>query len=154
MSYRRTRIDVERFRAFGGLNAPRLRRVMLDGDRPKADVLARLSVCILLVTTFPTMETQSFPVGCRDVAAGTTPTACVSGADNLRLDSNRCRLVLDFESGIGVRPAMDFRAKVFPLSQRTVSQIRQVFKDYFPCVICHSIFDQGFGSTVQKHVGL
>lgn len=153
MRHHRTRIDVERFRAFGGLNAPRLRRVMLDGDRPKANVFARLSVCILLVAAFPAMETQAFPVGCRDVAAGTTPTTCVSWADNFRFNSNRCRLVLDFESSIGVRPTMDFRLEVFTLSQRTVSQIRQVFKDYFPCVICHSIFDQGFGSTVQKHVG-
>lgn len=153
MRYRNTGVDFERFRAFGGLNAPRLRRVMLDGDRPKAYVFARLSVCVLLVAAFSAMETQAFPVGRRDVTAGTTPTACVSGADNFRFNSNRCRLVLDFESSIGVRPTMDFRPEVFTLSQRTVSQIRQVFKDYFPCVICHSIFDQGFGSTVQKHVG-
>ena len=153
MSYRRTRIDVERFRAFGELNVPRLRRVMLDGDRPETNVLARLPVCILLVAALSTIETQAFPVGCRDVATGTTPTACISWADNFRFDSNSRSLVLYFEPSISVGPAMDFRAEVFPFSQRTISYVRQVLKDYFTCIIGDRILNQGFGSTVQEHVG-
>lgn len=153
MSYRRTRIDVERFRAFGELNVPRLRRVMLDGDRPEANVLARMSVCILLVAALSTMEVQAFSIRCRDITAGTTPTACIFWADNFRFDSNSRSLVLDFEPSISIGPAMDFRAEVFPFSQRTVSYVRQVLKDYFTCIIGDRILNQGFGSTVQEHVG-
>lgn len=148
-----SRIDFKRFRAFGGLKAPHLCRVMLDRDRPEANVFARLPVCVLLVTTLLATEAKSFSVGRRDVSTYRTTSGCVPWAYDLRLDSNSSRLILDLESGIGIRPSVYFRPKVFALTQRTVSNVREVFKDYSPGIVVNRVLNQGFRSTVQQHVG-
>jgi len=126
---------------------------MLDGNRPKADIFTRVSVCIFLMAALLAMEMQAFTVGRRDISTAGTAPRCVFGADNFGFNSSSNSFVLDFESDIGIRPTMDFRPEVFPFTQRTISYIREVFKNYSPCIIFDSVADQGFGSAMQKHSG-
>lgn len=95
------------------------------------------------------------------MAAGTTPTACVARTDRFQLNSNGSSLVCDLESHIGIRPAVDFGAEVFPLTQRTVSNVLQVFDHDFSCPDFNRVADQclgahmremgGYGSLIPRH---
>lgn len=155
------RVNIDRPDAFRGFKAPRLRSVARYGDRPCANVFRRLKVAIVLVAALLAAEVQALPVRCRDVAAGTAPTACVTRADRLQLNPDCRRLVFNFESHIGVRPSVDFGTEVFPLTQRTVSKVLQVLHHDFSCSDFNRVADQclgahmremgGYGSLVSRH---
>jgi len=95
------------------------------------------------------------------MAAGTTPTACVAGADGLQFDSDSSSLIGDLESHIGIRPAVNFGTEVFPLAQRTVSNVLQVLDHDAPCSNLNRVADQcltcrveqvrGYGSLMPGH---
>lgn len=138
------------FRVFRGFKAPRLHGVARDGDGPCPNVLRGLTVSVVLVAAFLATELQAFPVRGRDMAAGTTPTAGVAGTDRLQFDSDRSSLVGDLESHIGIRPAVDFGTQVFPLAQRTVSQVLQVFDHDAPCSDLNRVADQCLGGDMQQ----
>ena len=140
----------ERFRALRGFKAPRLHRVMLDGDRPRPNVFRGLTVGILLVSALLATEEQATPVGCRDMAAGRTPTACVFRADHFHINADSRRLVCDFETHIGERPAMHLGTQVFSLGQRTVSDVRQVFHHDASCSDFDRVANQCLACDVQE----
>ena len=146
----RFRVNIDRPDALRGFKAPRLRSVTRNGDRPRPNVFRGLTVCIVLVATLLTTELQAFPVRCRDMAAGTTPTACVAGADCFQFDSDSSSLVCDFESHIGVWPAVDFGTQVFPLTQRTVSNVREFLHDDLSCTDPNRVADQCLGGDMQE----
>ena len=157
----RSRVNIDRPDAFRGFKAPRLRSVARNGDRPRPNVFRGLTVCIVLVAALLTAELQAFPVRCRDMAAGTTPAACVTRTDCFHFDTDSRSFVGDFESHIGIRPAMDFETQVFPLTQRTVSDIAEFFDHDAPCSDLNRVADQcltcrveqvrGYGSLMPGH---
>ena len=138
------------FRAFGGFKAPRLRCVARYGDRPRPNVLRGLMVCIVLVAALLTAEAQAFSVRCRDMAAGTAPTACVARTDCFQFDSDSSGLVSDLESHISIRPAVNFGTEVFPLAQRTVSDVLQVLNHDAPHSGLNRVADQCLGCGMQE----
>ena len=144
------RVNIDRSVALRGFKAPRLRSVARYGDRPCPNILRGLAVCIVLVATLLATEVKAFSVGCRDMAAGTTPTACISGTDRFQFDANGCRLVCDLESHIGIRPAVDFGSEVFPLAQRSISNVLQVFHHDAPCSDLNRVADQCLGGDMQE----
>lgn len=146
----RSRVNIDRPNAFGGFNTRRLRSVARYGDRPCANVFRRLKVAIVLVAALLAAEVQALPVRCRDVTAGTAPTACVTRTDRLQLNPDCRRLVFNFESHIGVRPSVDFGTEVFPLTQRTVSNVREFFHNNASCADFNSVADQCLGCDMQK----
>ena len=146
----RSRVNIDRPDAFRGFKAPRLRSVARNGDRPRPNVFRGLTVCIVLVAALLTAELQAFPVRCRDMAAGTTPTACIARADRFQFDTDSSSLVCDFESHIGIRPAVDFGTQVFPLAQRTVSNVLQVFNHDAPCSDINRVADQCLRGDMQE----
>ena len=157
----RLRVNIDRPVAFGCFNATRLRSVARYGDRPCPNILRGLTVGIVFVTALLATEVQAFPVRCRDMAAGTTPTACVTRTNRLQFDTNSSSLVDDLESHIGIRPAVDFGTQVFPLTQRTVSYIAEFFDHDAPCSNLNRVADQcltcrveqvrGYGSLMPGH---
>lgn len=138
------------FRVFTGFKTPRPRSVTRYGDRPRANILRRFLVCIALVAALLTTEVQPSPVGCRDITAGVTPPACVAGTDLLHGDSDSCGLVFDLESHIGVGPSVNFGSEVFPLLERTVSNIRQVLYYDLPCPDFNRVADQCLTCLVEQ----
>lgn len=136
------------FRVFTGFNAPRLHSVARYGDRPCPNVLRGLSVCIVLVAALLAAEVQALPVRCRDMAAGTTPTACVARTDRLQFDSDSSSFVCDLESHIGIRPTVNFGTEVFPLAQRTVSKVREFLHDDASCANFNRVADQCLGGDM------
>lgn len=84
------------------------------------------------------------------MAAGTTPTTCVTRTDSLQFDSDSHGLVGDLKSHIGVGPAVDFGTQVFPLTQRTVSNVLQVFDHDAPRPDFNRVADQCLGSDMQE----
>ena len=123
---------------------------MLDSDRPRSNIFRGMAVSIFLMAALLASEAQSFPVGGRDMAAGMTPTACVFRANRFQFNSYRRGLVFDLESGIGIRPSVEFGSQVFPLTQRTVSDVREFFHDYAPCADFNRVFDQCLRCDMQE----
>jgi len=146
----RFRVNIDRPDAFSGFNARRLRSVARYGDRPRPDVLRGLAVCVVLVAALLTTEAQAFPVRCRDMAAGTTPTACVARTDRFQFNSNGGCLVCDLESHIGVRPSVNLGTQVLPFAQRTVSYILQVFDHDLSCSDFNRVADQCLTCCVEQ----
>jgi REP element-mobilizing transposase RayT len=87
------------------------------------------------------------------MAAGTTPTACVTGANRFQFNSNGGCLVSDLKSHISIRPAMDFGSEVFPLAQRSVSDILQVFNHDLSCSDLNRVADQCLGAHMREMGG-
>ena len=131
-----------RFRALRGFNAPRLVADLQRQDRPKANVFTRLTVGIILVAAFLTAEAQTFPIGCRDMAAGRTAPACVTRIDLFHADANSSGLVVQKEQGLSIRPAVDFGAEVFSLFERCISDIAQILHNDAPCARFNRVADQ------------
>ena len=146
-------VNIDRPDALGRFKATRLRSVARNGDRPRPNVFRGLTVCIVLVATLLTAELQAFPVRCRDMAAGTTPTACIAGTDRLQFDADSSSLVSDLESHIGIRPAVDFGTEVFPLTQRTVSNVLQVLYHDAPSSNLNRVADQCLTCSVEQVCG-
>lgn len=142
--------NVERFCAFGGLKTPHCVSGLRCHNRPEANIHTRISVCVLLVAALFAMEAQAMPVGRRDVAAGRTAPACVSRVNLLDRNADVLRLVGDLELPLSERPSVDLCPVVFPSPERTVSYVRQVFKDYPPCAIIDRVFDQCLGGDMQE----
>lgn len=157
----RFRVNIDRPDAYNGFKPRRFQCVTRNGDRPCPNILRGLAVGIILVTALLTAEAQAFPVRCRDMATGATPTTCVSGADRFQLNADSSSLVCNLESHIGIWPAVDFGAQVFPLTQRTISYILQVLDHNTPCSDFNRVADQcltcrveqvrGYGSLVTGH---
>jgi putative transposase len=95
------------------------------------------------------------------MAAGATPTACVARANRLQFYADSRSLIGDLESHIGIWPAVDFGTEVFPLTQRTVSDIAEFFYNDAPCSNLNRVADQcltcrveqvrGYGSLMPGH---
>lgn len=141
---------IRRFRALRGVTAPSYRRVMLDGNRPKSDVLRSIPVRIRSMAAFLALETQTMAVGCRDIATTRTTSRGVSRGNTLRLNPFRRRFVGNKELPLRVRPAVDFRPELLALLERTVSYIAQIFQDYSAGPNGDGILNQGFTSNMQK----
>lgn len=138
------------FRVFRGFKAPRPSSVARYGDRTHSNVFRGVQICVVLVTALLTTEVQAFPVRCRDMAAGTTPTTCVAWTDHLQFDTSSRSFVSDLESQIGIRPAVDFGTQVFPLTQRTVSDIAEFFDHDAPCSNLNRVADQCLTCRVEQ----
>lgn len=141
------------FRVYRGNKAPRLNGVARYRDRPRSNIFRGLTVCIVPVAALLTLEVQALSVRCRDIPAARTATACVTGTDRFRLNTDSRRLVGDFESHIGVRPSVDFGTEVFPLTQRTVSYVREFFYHDLSCAEFNRVADQCLRGGVQEHSG-
>ena len=146
----RFRVNIDRPVAFGSFKASRLRSVARNGDRPRSNVFRGLTVCIVLVATLLAAEVQSFPVRCRDMAAGATSAACVTRTDRLQFDAGGRRLVSDFESHISVGPPVNFGAEIPPLLERTVPNVAQVLDHDAPCSDFNRVTDQCLGGDMQE----
>lgn len=146
----RFRVNIDRPELSRGFNAPRPCRVARDRDRPRSNVLRCLTVCVVLVAALLTTEVQAFSVRCRDMAAGTTPTACVARTDRFQFNSNGGCLVCDLESHIGVRPSVNLGTQVLPFAQRTVSYILQVFDHDLSCSNFNRVADQCLTCCVEQ----
>ena len=95
------------------------------------------------------------------MTAGTTPTACVAGADRFQFNADSSSLVCNLESHIGVWPSVNFGSEVFPFLEQTVSNIAQVFYHDLPrfdfngvanqCLTCLVEQVRGYGSLVPGH---
>lgn len=142
--------DFEQFRALRGLKTPRFLGGMRQGDRPRPNILRGIAVGVVAVVALLAAEAQAITVGRRYMAAGIAATACVSGIDQLQVNSNGSSLVSDLESGIGVWPAMDFGSEVFPLVERRISNVAQVFKYDTTCTNLNRVTDQCLGCDMQE----
>ena len=148
----RSRTNIDNSELSRGFKAPRPRSIPRYGDRPRPNILRGLTVCIVLVSALLAAEAQAFPVRCRDVSAGTTPAACITGANSLQFDPDCRSLVFDLESHVSVGPSVDFRAQVLPLTQRTVSNVLQVFNHDAPCSNSNRVEQvRCYGSLVPGH---
>ena len=123
---------------------------MPGSDRPCSNILRGVTVSIIFVAAFLATETQTFPIGCRDMAAGATTPACVFGINCLQFNSNSSSFIPDLKPGISVRPTVDFGSEVFPFAQRTVSDIRQVFNHDPSRADFNRVVDQCFRSDMQE----
>jgi len=141
------------FRVFGRFKATRLRSVARYGDRPRSNIFRGLAVGIVLMAAPLTTEVQAFPVGCRDMTAGTTPTACVAGTDRFQFNADSRSLVCNLESHIGVWPSVNFGSEIPPLAQRTVSNVREFFYHDLSCPDLNRVADQCLRGGVQEHSG-
>ena len=161
MQNARLRVNIDRPVALRDFKIPRPRSVARYGDRTHSNVFRGVQICIVLAAALLAIELQALPVRCRDMAAGTTPTACVTRTNRLQFDTNSGSLVGDLESHIGIRPAVDFGTQVFPLTQRTVSYIAEFFDHDAPCSNLNRVADQclgahmremgGYGSLIPRH---
>jgi len=142
--------DVRQFRALRGLKTPRRSSDLRSHDRPKADIHRSVSVAIVLVAALLTTEVQALSIRCRDVAAGTTAPRRVFGVDQLESNSDRSGLISQEKLSLSIRPTVDFRAEVFSLAQRSVSNVRQVLNDDVPCCVCDGVSDQFFTCPVEQ----
>ena len=140
----------ERFRVFGGIIAPHQPRVMLPADRPKANVLTRVTVCVLTVAALLTLEVQAFSVGRRDMTTPGAATAGVLWINQFSLDTLCQCLVGNLELQVGIGPALNFRPQVFPFIERRIAYVAQVFQNDLPAVVRHGIGNQGFGCNMQE----
>lgn len=138
----RLRVDINRPDALRRFKATRLQGVARYGDRPCPNILRSLTVGIILVAALLATEVQTFPVGCRDISAGAAPTTCVTGADLFQSNSYSSSFVCDFVSHVSIRPSVNLRTKVLPLTQRTVSNILQVFYHDSPSSNFNRVSDQ------------
>jgi putative transposase len=84
------------------------------------------------------------------MAAGTAPAACVTRTDRLQFNPNGGCLVCDLESHIGVWPAVDFGTEIFPLAQRTVSNVREFLHDDLSCTDFNRVADQCLTCCVEQ----
>lgn len=147
------RVNIDRPVAFRGFKTPRPCRVTRDRDRPRADILTRVSVCIILVTTLLATEVQAISVGRRDVSTLRASPRCVARADDLCFNPDSRRLVCDFESHIGVWPSVNFGTEVFPFAQRTVSNVLQVLYHDLSRSDLNRVADQLFTRAVKQRGG-
>ena len=94
----RSRTNIDSSELSRGFKAPRCRRVVLDGNRPRPNVFRGLAVGIVLVPALLAPKVQALAVGRGDRAAGATAPACVAGAGRFPFDSARLGHVGDLES--------------------------------------------------------
>ena len=146
----RSRTNIDSSELSRGFKAPRPRSVTRYGDRPCPNILRGLTVCIVLVPALLATEAQAFPVRCRDMSAGTTPAACITGTNRFQFNPDCHSLVCDLESHIGVGPSMDFRAQVLPLTQRAVSYVVEFFNHDAPCSNPNRVADQCLTCYVEQ----
>lgn len=145
----RSRANIDGPDAFRGSTAPRLRSVARLGDRSGANVLARVSICVVLMAALHAFEMKAMSVRCRDVAAGTTPATCVERTYSFQGYANGLGFVCDLESHVGVRPSMHLGSKILSLADGRVSNVRQVLHDYSSCPNLNRVPDQCLGSDMQ-----
>lgn len=149
-SSRTPQMQYSQFRVFRGFKAPRIHSVARYGDRPRSNVFRGLTVRIVLVAALLAAEVQALPVRCRDVAAGAAPTACITWTDRLQFDSDSSGFVCNLESHVSIRPAVNFGSEVFPFTQRTVSNVLQVFDHDAPCANLNRVANQCLGCDMQE----
>lgn len=138
------------FRVFTGFNAPRSRIAVRHNYRPQTDILRSAAVGIITVVALLAAEVQAFPVRRRDMTTPGTASAGVSGVDHLNSDARRSGLIRHKELSLCVGPAVDFGAEVFPLLERRVSYVAQVFQAERSCVVLDRVGCQFFTRSVEQ----
>lgn len=146
----RSRTNIDSSELSRGFKAPRPRSVARYGDRPRPNILRGLTVCIVLVPALLAAEAQAFPVRCRDMSAGTTPAACITGTNSFQFNPDCRSLVCDLESHVSVGPSVDFRSQVLPLAQRTVSYVVEFFNHDASCSNPNRVADQCLTCCVEQ----
>ena len=147
---RTLQIRDQRVEDFRGLSAPRSVNALRRENRPVANIITRIQVCILLMAALSAVEVQALSVGCRDVTTPGTPPAGVSGIDQLESNTHSSRLILDKELPSGIRPSVDFGSEVFSFLERTVSDVAQVFADDSLCPGLNRVSYQLFTRYVKQ----
>jgi hypothetical protein len=145
----RSRVNIDRPDAFGGFKTPRRRNALRSHNRPQPDILRAYAVGIILMAAFLTAEVQAFPVRCRDFTTSRTAPAGVFGIDLLKADPSSRALVGNKELPLCIWPAVNLASQVFPLAQRTVSDVAEVFNGNRSCAIGDRVSNQLFRRPVE-----
>lgn len=150
MQNERHRSDIRQFRALRGFIAPRLRSVTRYGDRPASNILRGLLVCVTAMSALLAVEVQTPSVRRRDKAALMARAAGVVRTYRFGCHTFSRSLVRDLESHIGIRPSADFGAQVLALTDRTVSDVRQVLYHDLTGSDANAVADQCLGGSMQE----
>lgn len=123
---------------------------MRGHHRPQADILRAYTVGIVLVTALLAAEAQALPVRRRDMTTPGTPPAGVLWIDDLNPNSDGGSLVGHEKASLGVGPAMNLGAEVFPIRERRVSDVAQVFQAERSCTVFDCVGHQFFTRSVEQ----
>jgi len=132
------------------LKALRVGSAMRSQHRPQADISRSYAVGVVAVAAFLAAEVQAVAIGRQDEPALRATPASVFRIHELHTNANRSGFVCDKELSFCIRPTMDLGAEVFSLTQRSVSDIAEVFQAERSCTVSDRVGHQLFACPMEQ----